>query len=140
MVLSVLKIFIMKSILVVNILNKLLISYGASLETYDNEGHTPLMIASYKGHLDVVKYLLPQMVTKKNIATSYLLNCLINKHESTTLWLACQGGSLPVVKFLYGSKHYLDCFCFRWKLKHFVCIIELYDFPWPVLMLTRVDE
>jgi uncharacterized protein len=62
------------------------------LNSFSSEGNTPLIYASYFGHLDIVKYLVPKGA-KVNLKTR-------NEENQTALHAAISGKNLNVVKFL----------------------------------------
>ena len=54
-------------------------------------GHTPLWIASYKGHVDIVRFLVEQAGANITISSS---------SGSTPFVISCQQGSIEVLKYL----------------------------------------
>ncbi len=69
----------------------LLINIRADKEARDNAGWTPLHHAANNGHLDIVKELLKEPGTARNIP---------DNNGFTPLHLACKYGHMDVVKFL----------------------------------------
>lgn len=64
------------------------------LETFSDEGFTPLALACSQGHYTIVKYLL-EMGASPNIRVK-------NETSKTPLHLAVEGDHLPVAKLLIG--------------------------------------
>ena len=63
---------------------------GANLETPDNRRATPLHIAAYNGHLDVVEYLLTEGVEMD----------VVDDNDNSPISLAAQQGHFRVVRLL----------------------------------------
>lgn len=68
------------------------------IEVANRHGHTCLMIACYKGHIDIVQYLLS-------------LNANVNRKSikgNTALHDCAESGSLEILKLLLDQNAYMD--------------------------------
>ena len=70
---------------------RLLLDRGAAVDTADNDGWTPLCIASQYGHVEMVRLLL---------GGGAQIDAHGNRDEETPLWLACREGSMSVAQLL----------------------------------------
>jgi len=68
------------------------------IESYDEEGRTPLSYAALKGYLEGVRYLL-----KKFPSSAY--RCDKDKEGSFPIHKAASGGHVKVIKELHSTKH-----------------------------------
>lgn len=76
--------------------------HGADIEVANRHGHTCLMIACYKGHIRIAKYLLS-------------LNASVNRKSvkgNTALHDCAESGSLEILKLLieYGATMDVDSY------------------------------
>ena len=71
---------------------KRLISKGADVNKGNAIGFTPLISASYKGHLDIVTYLVEECQADVN---------KVDKENESPLALACSGQHFAVIDYLY---------------------------------------
>jgi len=73
--------------------NRMLLMKGIEVESRDIYGNTPLILALYGGHIEIVKILLnhgAKIESKSN-------------RDATPLYCACQEGHLPVVNLLINK-------------------------------------
>ena len=69
---------------------KYLVSQGADINQPDNEGKTPLWIASFHGHLSTVKYLVSQGADINQI----------DNDGKKAIWASSWNGYLSVTEYL----------------------------------------
>ena len=77
---------------------KLLFSYFSDIEVANRHGHTCLMIACYKGHLKIAKYLIDAKadVNRKSVK------------GNTALHDCAESGSLEIMKLLLANGAKID--------------------------------
>ncbi|KAG5672519.1 hypothetical protein PVAND_002642 [Polypedilum vanderplanki] len=73
---------------------KLLIRYGANVNSTTKTNSTPLRAACFDGHLEIVKYLVAHGADIE----------IANRHGHTCLMIACYKGHYAITKFLLGLK------------------------------------
>ena len=79
-----------------------LLARGAAVDTADNDGNTPLCIASWKGHLEVVRELLTRgaaVDTARNDGATPLYLASLKGHLEVVRELLARGASRHVLSF-----------------------------------------
>lgn len=81
-----------------DILREILETHENLIESYDEEGRTPLSYAALKGYLEGARYLL-----KKFPSSAY--RCDKNKEGFFPIHMAASGGHIKMIKELHSTKH-----------------------------------
>jgi hypothetical protein len=92
--------------------NRMLLMKGIDVESRDVDGNTPLILAAFNGHIEIVEMLLNHGAKIDSM----------NDVGISSLYAACEKGYLSVVKLLINKRANIEASCADgWKPLHIAC-------------------